>query len=45
MMNIIDEEFKFKDSQMDENDAWGILSDIEDDVDDWTWLTKSTIWD
>jgi len=45
MMNIIDEEFKFKKSKMDTNDAWGILSDIEDDIDDWSWLTKSTIWD
>jgi hypothetical protein len=44
-MNILDEEFTFKESQMDENDAWGILSDIEDDIDDWSWLTKSTIWD
>jgi hypothetical protein len=43
-MNIIDDDWKFKDGQMDENDAWGILSDIEDDIDDWSWLTKSSLW-
>ena len=44
-MNILDEDWQFKENKMDENDAWGILSDIEDDVDDWSWLTKSTLWE
>lgn len=44
-MNILEEDWKFKEGHMDETDAWGILSDIEDDIDDWSWLTKSTIWD
>lgn len=44
-MNILEDDWKFKDGHMDETDAWGILSDIEDDIDDWSWLTKSTIWE
>jgi hypothetical protein len=44
-MNILDEDWQFKENKLDENDAWGILSDIEDDVDDWSWLTKSTLWE
>ncbi len=44
-MNILDEDWEFRESKMDENDAWGILSDIEDDIDDWTWLTKSSVFD
>ena len=44
-MDILDEDWQFKNSQMDKNDAWGILSDIEDDIDDWSWLTKSSLWE
>jgi hypothetical protein len=44
-MNILDEDWQFKEGKMDETDAWGILSDIEEDIDDWTWLTKSTLFD
>lgn len=44
-MNILDEDWQFKEGKMDETDAWGILSDIEDDIDDWSWLTKSSLWD
>ena len=44
-MNILDEEWSFKGSEKETDDAWGILSDIEDDVDDWSWLTKSSVFD
>ncbi len=45
-MNILDDEWKFKDgATQDEDDAWGILSDIEDDIDDWSWLTNSSVFD
>ena len=45
-MNILDEEWTFKDGEgNDDEDAWGILSDIEDDIDDWSWLTNSTVFD
>jgi hypothetical protein len=47
-MGILDEEWKFKgDGKTEEesNDAWGILSDIEDDIDDWSWLTNSSVFD
>lgn len=45
-MNILDEEWNFKDGKMqEEEDAWGILSDIEDDIDDWSWLTNSSVFD
>ena len=43
-MNILDEEWQFKGGDVNaEDDAWGILSDIEDDIDDWSWLTNSTV--
>lgn len=39
-MNIIDENYQFmKDESAD--DIWGILSDFEDIVEDWSWLTDS----
>lgn len=47
-MNILDEEWKFKGEELTEQehiDAWGILSDIEDDIDDWSWLTNSSLFD
>jgi hypothetical protein len=47
-MNVLEEEWKFKDEPKTEEehlDAWGILSDIEDDIDDWSWLTNSTVFD
>jgi hypothetical protein len=45
-MNILSEEWSFKGNEdEDKDDAWGILSDIEDDVDDWSWLTKSSVFD
>ena len=47
-MNILDNEWAFKDQPMtdeERDDAWGILSDIEDDVDDWSWLTNSSVFD
>ena len=43
-MNILDEEWAFV-KEEEEIDAWGILSDIETDIDDWSWLTNSTVWD
>jgi len=45
-MNILENEWQFKDGKaQDEDDAWGILSDIEDDIDDWSWLTNSSVFD
>lgn len=45
-MNILDEEWQFKDGEShQDDDAWGILSDIEDDIDDWSWLTNSSVFD
>ena len=45
-MNILDDEWKFKDGEVEDgDDAWGILSDIEDDIDDWSWLTNSSVFD
>jgi hypothetical protein len=44
-MNILSEEWSFKGNEEDKDDAWGILSDIEDDIDDWSWLTKSSVFD
>jgi len=43
-MNILDDDWQFK-GKSEENDAWGILSDIEDDVNDWSWLTNSNLFD
>jgi len=46
-MNIFDDDWKFKNDKIKEedDDSWGILSDIEDDIDDWTWLTNSSVFD
>jgi hypothetical protein len=45
-MNYLSEEWSFKENDYeDKDDAWGILSDIEDDVDDWSWLTNSSVFD
>jgi hypothetical protein len=43
-MNVMADEWQFKTEQK-EDDAWGILSDIEDDIDDWSWLTNSNVFD
>ena len=39
-MDILDENYKFKEKEEDA-DAWGILSDIEDMIEDWSWLSSS----
>ena len=39
-MNILDENYKFLDKKEDA-DAWGILSDLDDIIDDWSWLDSS----
>jgi len=47
-MNILEEEWKFKNEELTEDeriDAWGILSDIEDLIDDWSWLTNSSVFE
>lgn len=45
-MNILDEEWSFKNNEeKKEDDTWGILSDIEDAIDDWSWLTNTTVFD
>jgi len=38
-MKVLDENYKFAEKQGD--DVWGILSDIEDMVDDWSWLDET----
>ncbi len=43
-MNVMSEDWQFKKDEK-ENDAWGILSDIEDDIDDWSWLNDSNVFD
>jgi len=45
-MNILEDDWSFKDDKSKkEEDAWGFLSDIEDDIDDWSWLTNSSVFD
>jgi hypothetical protein len=41
-MDILDETFEFKKNDEDE-DAWGILSDINTIIEDWSWLTNRDI--
>lgn len=43
-MNILEDDWKFK-KDADTNDAWGILTDVEYDVDDWSWLTNTNIFE
>lgn len=43
-MNILDEEWSFKEDNR-EDDIWGILSDVESDIDDWSWLTNTSVFD
>lgn len=43
-MNILDESYGFIEKKEDE-DAWGILSDIEDTINDWSWLTNSSVFE
>ena len=39
-MNILDEKYQFLEKK--EDDAWGILSDIDDFQEDWSWLDQSS---
>jgi len=40
-MDIWDESFEFvKADKEDDDEVWGILSDIEESVEDWSWLTE-----
>jgi hypothetical protein len=43
-MNVMSENWEFK-KDNEEDNIWGILSDIEDDIDDWSWLTESNLFD
>ena len=43
-MDILDESYGFI-KREDEDDAWGILSDVESDVEDWTWLTDTEVFE
>lgn len=36
-MNILDEQYKFKEKE-GEQDVWGILTDIQEMVEDWSWM-------
>jgi len=38
-MKVLDENYKFKEKKGD--DVWGILADIEDMVEDWSWLDET----
>lgn len=43
-MDILDETFEFK--KTDDEDAWGILSDIDNvGEEDWSWLTNSNVYE
>lgn len=44
-MNILSEDWNFKDDRTEEekNDAWGVLSDINNTDEDWSWLTSSDV--
>jgi hypothetical protein len=44
-MNIFDESFSFEKKKDSEEEIWGILSDIEDNVEDWSWVTNSSLYD
>ena len=39
-MKILEDSYKFKDDDMN-NDAWGILSDVDEMFEDWSWLETS----
>jgi len=39
-MNILDEKFDFRKKEM-EDDMWGILTDVDEKEQDWSWLTKT----
>jgi len=43
-MNILDEGYGFINKKNDD-DTWGILSDVEDTVEDWSWLTNSGVFE
>lgn len=44
-MNVLSEEWEFKEEDEKEEDTWGILTDIESAVDDWSWLTNSNVFE
>jgi hypothetical protein len=41
-MDILDESYGFIEKD-EEDDAWGVLSDVEAEVDDWRWLTDTEV--
>ena len=43
-MDILDESYGFI-KRDDVEDAWGILSDVEADVEDWSWLTDTEVFE
>jgi hypothetical protein len=38
-MNLFDDDYKF--IKKDEGDVWGILGDIDDVTEDWSWLEQA----
>ena len=40
-MNVLEESYTFDDEEMSE-DAWGVLSDVNEVFEDWSWLDNST---
>ena len=43
-MNILDESYGFL-NKKENDDTWGILSDVEDTINDWSWLNNSNVFD
>lgn len=43
-MNILDERYEFVEKE-EKDDVWGVLSDIEKNVEDWNWLYDSNVYD
>lgn len=44
-MNILDETYGFKKDETEDAEVWGVLADIEHDVDDWSWLTDTDVFE
>jgi hypothetical protein len=43
-MDILDESYGFIKKE-DNDDGWGVLSDVESDIEDWTWLTDTEVFE
>lgn len=43
-MGILSDDWNFK-GKKEKDDVWGVLSDIDDNIDDWSWLDDSKVFD